>query len=170
MSLALALLVTAPMRTVSLLAILVIVLALCGCVALPVLAPAAASAGGDLVKAGTVRTFGGATYRTFSVPLSELYHATRKTLDGLGFGPPEEESVEERVTLHAQAIDRTVRIDLQPITGAMTQMRVFVRKETLGKDLATASELIAQTELVLASAGDQRQRPTKLSERRAPAR
>ena len=60
------------------------------------------------------------------------------------------------MTLHAKGVDRTVRIDLQPIAGAMTQMRVFVRKNTLGKDLATASELVAQTELALTSQGDAR--------------
>ena len=158
------------MRTFSLLAILAVGFALPGCVALPVIAPAAVSAGGDLVKAGTVRTFGGATQRTFSVSLSELYAATRKTLDRLGFGPPEEESVEERVTLNARAIDRTVRIDLQPITGELTQMRVFVRKGTMGKDLATASELVAQTELVLAPSGGERPAQSKISGRRAPAR
>lgn len=59
--------------------------------------------------------------------------------------------------LRLSAIDRTVRIDLQPITGAMTQMRVMVRNGTLGKDLATASELVAQTELVLEPPADQRQ-------------
>ena len=144
-------------------------LALSGCVALPALAPAAVSAGGDLVKAGTVY-MGGATYRTFSVPLSELYRATRKTLDGLGFEPPEEESVEERVTLRARGVDRTVRIDLQPITGSMTQMRVFVRKATFSKDLATASEVVAQTEQVLAPPADPRQTRRKVSDRRAPAR
>jgi hypothetical protein len=153
------------MRILDLFAVLTPVLALSGCVALPVIAPAAFSAGGDLVKAGTVR-MGGATYRTFSLPLSDVYRATRKTLDGLGFEPPVEESKEERVTLRAHALGRTVRIDLQPITGGMTQMRVFVRTETLGKDLATASELVAQTELVLEPPADQRQSQRKISDRR----
>jgi hypothetical protein len=154
------------MRVLGILAVLAVAFALAGCVAVPALAPAALSAGGDLVKVGTVHV-GGATYRTFGVPLSELYHATRKTLDGLGFAPPEEESKEERVTLYARAIDRTVRIDLQPITGAMTQMRVFVRKETLGKDLATASELVAQTELRLAPQIEPSQTGRKLSARKS---
>jgi hypothetical protein len=153
------------MRTLCGLALLLVVLAVPGCVALPALAPAAVNAGGDLVKAGTVR-MGGATYRTFSVPLAELYRATRTTLEGLGFATPEEEMVEERVTLRARGVDRTVRIDLQPITGSLTQMRVFVRKETLGKDPATAMELVEQTGLVL----DQRLTRGKVSQRRTPAR
>ena len=70
---------------------------LTGCVAAPMLAPAAFSAGGDLVKAGTVR-LGGATYRTFSLPLAEVHQATRKTLDGLGFAPPDEGQAQRRVS------------------------------------------------------------------------
>lgn len=153
------------MRKLGLVATLGIVLASSGCVAAPVLAPAAFSAGGDLVKAGTVR-LGGATYRTFSLPLGDVHQATRKTLDGLGFPPPEEKTDEKRVILYAQGLDRTVRIDLLPITSGMTQMRVFVRKNTLGKDLATASELVAQTELRLAPAED-RLAHRRVSERRS---
>jgi hypothetical protein len=136
-----------------------------GCIAAPALAPAALSAGGDLVKAGTVR-LGGATFRTFSRPLADVYQATRKTLDGLGFPAPEEKMVEERVVLYVQGVDRTVRIDLQPVTGSMTQMRVLVRKNTFAKDLATASEVVAQTELRLAPA-DERQVQRRLGERRS---
>lgn len=128
-------------------------LGLSGCVALPLLAPAAMSTGGDLVKEGTVRTMGGATFRTFEASLSEVYTSTRKTLDRLGFGPPEEASVDERVTLHARGIDRYIRIDLIPITGELTQMRVFVRKESLGKDVATASALVTSVEQTLSERG-----------------
>jgi uncharacterized protein DUF3568 len=158
------------MQTFSLIVVLAASVALSGCVALPVLAPAAASAGGDLVKAGTVRTFGGATQRTFSVPLSVLYAATRQTLDQLGFAPPEEKSVDERVTLYAYAIDRAVRIDLMPVTGEMTQMRVFVRKDNFGKDVATASELVTQTEQTLNPPPAERAAQHRLRERRATAR
>jgi Protein of unknown function (DUF3568) len=147
------------MRTLGLVAVLAVVLVSSGCVAAPALVPAAFSAGGDLVKAGTVR-IGGATFRTFSLPLAEVYQATRKTLDSLGFASPDEEKDEERVILRAHAVDRTVRIDLQPITPVMTQMRVFVRKNTLTKDLATASELVAQTERTLAGAEDRQTRRT----------
>ena len=136
-----------------------------GCVAAPFLAPAAMNAGGDLVKAGTVR-LGGATFRTFSLPLTEVRQAARKTLESLGFPEPEEKTAEDRVVLYAYSADRTVRIDLQPITPAMTQMRVFVRKKTLAKDLATASELLAQTELRLAPVLE-RQAHRRLSDQRS---
>jgi hypothetical protein len=153
------------MRRLSLVLALGIAFLLTGCVAAPLLAPAAFNAGGDLVKAGTVR-LGGATYRTFSLPLAEVHQATLKTLDGLGFAPPEEKTVEERMILYAHGVDRTVRIDLQPITPAMTQMRVFVRKKSLAKDLATASELVAQTELRLPPV-DEPQAQRRVSARRS---
>jgi hypothetical protein len=121
----------------------------CAAIALPAIAPAAVNAGGSLAKAGTAHTFGGATYRTFSAPLDEVYDATRQTLARLGFSPAEEEGTRAHVTLRTLATDRKVRIDLQPLTPGMTQMRVFVRTEMLGKDVATASELVAQTELLL---------------------
>jgi len=153
------------MRRFGLVVALALALPSSGCIAAPVLAPAAFSAGGDLVKAGTVR-LGGATFRTFSLPLAEVHQATRKTLDGLGFPEPEENIVEERVILYAHGVDRTVRIDLQPITPSMTQMRVLVRKKMLAKDLATASELVAQTELRLAPA-EERQAQRRVSARRS---
>ena len=122
--------------------------ALSGCAALPALAPAALNGAGDLVKAGTVR-MGNATVRTFSLPLADVYDVTRRTMNGLGFAELQEEMVEERVILRGQAVDRTIRIDLQPITGAMTQMRVAVRKKTLSHDLATASELVERIDQAL---------------------
>jgi hypothetical protein len=143
------------MRVQGFVAAAVVTFASSGCIAAPALLPAAFTAGGDLVKAGTVR-LGGATFRTFSVALADLHQATRKTLDDLGFPKPDEEMVEERVIIRAQGVGRSVRIDLQPITGSMTQMRVFVRKETLGKDLATATELVAQTEQALGSQAEAR--------------
>jgi hypothetical protein len=153
------------MRRLSLVTALAAILASPGCVAAPMLVPAAFSAGGDLVKAGTVR-LGGATFRTFSLPLAEVQQATRKTLESLGFPEPEVKTDEERVVLYAHGTDRTVRVDLQPITASMTQMRVFVRKKTFVKDLATASELVAQTELRLAPALE-RQAHRRISDRRS---
>lgn len=165
---ALALLASDAMNTFSVIAVLLVTVPLSGCAALPVL-PAAVSAGSNIVKAGTAHV-GGTTYRTFSVPLSPLQQATLKTLDSLGFAPPEEETTDDRVTLRARAVDRNVRIDLQPITPEMTQMKVVVRKEMLSQDLATASELVAQTELMLAPQLEQRAAQRKANGRRAGTR
>jgi hypothetical protein len=151
------------MRTPVIAALLAIALVSAGCIAAPALAPAAVSAGGDLVKAGAVR-LGGSTFRTFSLPLAEVRAAVKTTLESLGFPPASEQTGEERIVLHAESADRTVRIDLQPITPVMTQVRVSVRKATFSQDPATASELIARIEQKLAPA-EARQARRKVSER-----
>lgn len=121
----------------------------CATLAIPTVGSAAVGASGDALKAGASYTFGGWTYRTFSAPLVGVYGAARQTLARLDFPPPEEEIAEERVSLVTSAIDRTVQIDLRPITPAMTQLRVRVRMAHLGKDPSTSSELVAQTEATL---------------------
>jgi hypothetical protein len=158
-----ALLYPDAMRNLGLVVTLAVAMLSAGCIAAPALAPAALSAGGDLVKAGAVR-LGGSTFRTFSLPLAEVRPAVKSTLEVLGFPAPSEEAGEERTVLHAEGVDRTVRIDLQPITPVMTQVRVSVRKSTLGQDPATASELIARIEQKLAPA-EARQARRKVSER-----
>ena len=137
------------MRAGLLPAVLLAALAAGGCVAaaIPAVAPAIGAGGNAANSAGV---FGGATSRTFAVRLPELYRATRQTLTRLGFGDPDEEFVQERVRLEVLGIDRAVRIELRPITEALTQMRVSVRTGMLGKDAATAAELVAQTEMMLA--------------------
>jgi hypothetical protein len=124
-----------------------------GCVALaaPAMGPAL-SAGGDVLRAGAAHTLGGASYRTFGAPLVEVYGAVHRTLARLEFSPPDEEIREEDVRLSTVGIRRSVRIELHPITPALTQMRVFVRGARLGKDPATASEIVAQIERTLAGA------------------
>lgn len=162
MSMAPPLLTFEPMRKIVIASALAIGLSvLSGCAALPALAPAALHAGGDLVKAGTVR-MGNATVRTFSLPLADVHEGTRRTLNGLGFPEPQEEMVEERVTLRVSALDRTIRVDLRPITGAMTQMRVSVRKKTLSHDIATASELVERIDQALEPLAQQALRPVAL--------
>ena len=119
--------------------------ALHGCVglAVPVLGSAAASgSAGALVRAGANSVKGGAVYRTFDASLHEVHTAALSTLVRLQLPTPEEQVDHERVTLHTQAIERQVRIDLQPITPALTQIRVTAVIGLLQDDLATATTLV----------------------------
>jgi len=60
---------------------------------------------------------------------------------------PTHESFESgEVTIHAAAIDRKLTIKLDPITPALTRMKLNVRQHGIGKDRATASEIIGQVE------------------------
>jgi hypothetical protein len=115
----------------------------CAVMAVPAVGSALSGGVGGAVRAG-VSTMGGVTARTFSVPLPELYAGVRATLSRLEFAPPDEEVDQERITFRVEGIDRTVRIDLHPITPAITQMRVTVRKNAFTRDTATATELVAQ--------------------------
>ncbi len=121
----------------------------CALLAVPVMGSAMSVGAEGLAKAGMAKTMGGSTYRTFSAPLTEVYDAARTTLKRLDWSLSEDEIEAERVRVRAVAIDRNVKIDLQPITPAMTQMKVTVGKEPFGKDEMTASELMAQTEEML---------------------
>ena len=119
--------------------------ALHGCVglAVPVLGSAAASgSAGALVRAGANSVKGGAVYRTFDASLHEVHTAALSTLVRLQLPTPEEQVDHERVTLHTQAIERQVRIDLQPITPALTQIRVAAVIGPFQDDTATASTLV----------------------------
>ena len=118
-----------------------------GCVALPAIGAAAASGGASsVVKAGTDYTLGGATARTFSAPLNEVHDVTLGTLQRLGVKVTEEEKTPDGVAvLRGEAIDRTVRVTLEPVTSAMTRVTVGVRAG-MGRDRATAAELLVQTE------------------------
>jgi hypothetical protein len=55
---------------------------------------------------------------------------------------PDEQVQHERVILSANAIERHVRVDLQPITPSLTQVSVTVSINFWQKDSATAATLL----------------------------
>ena len=134
-------------------ALLVIVaLGLSGCVALaPAALSSAALSGGasSLAKAGTEFTMSGGAARTFSSPLKDVYEAVHETFQRLEITVTEESFDGGEVEIHGVAIDRTFAVKLEPITPTLTQMKLTVRAHAIGKDRATAAELISQTEQVL---------------------
>lgn len=132
--------------------VLAAALATSGCAALvlPVVGAAAVSAGaGGAVKAGTEYTMGGTAYRTFTVPVDQVHDVALVTLKRLGIKVHEEERHERgAATIRGRAYDRGVELTLEPVTPSMTQIQLAVRRG-LGKDRATASEIIAQMERAL---------------------
>ena len=121
-------------------------IALPGCaavVAVPAIGSAAASGGASaLVRAGSTAVQGGTVYRTFDASLTSVHDAVETTLARLEFPAPDEEVHQERVILSANAIDRHVRVDLQPITPTLTQVSITVSINFWQKDAATAATLI----------------------------
>jgi hypothetical protein len=115
----------------------------CAALAVPVIGSAAASgSAGALVRAGAASVKNGAVYRTFDASLREVHSAVLGTLARLEIPTPEEQVDRERVTLRTRAIERKVRIDLQPITPALTQVRVIAAIDVLQDDTATATTLV----------------------------
>ena len=133
---------TAPILPV----LLATAIALPGCaavVAVPAIGSAAASGGASaLVRAGSTAVQGGTVYRTFDASLTSVHDAVETTLARLEFPAPDEEVHQERVILSANAIDRHVRVDLQPITPTLTQVSITVSINFWQKDAATAATLI----------------------------
>src|SRR5262249_24891413 len=110
--------------------------------AIPAVGSGAASGAGALVRAGTTAVQGGTVYRTFDAPLTSVYSAVEATLARLEFPAPDEQAHQERVILSANAIERHVRVELQPITRTLTQVSVTVSINFWQKDSATAATLI----------------------------
>ena len=126
--------------------LLLTTIALPGCVAavaVPALGSAAASGGaGAVVRAGVTSMQGGTVYRTFDAPLANLHAAVETTLARLEFPVPEEKVHQEHITLRTNAIERRIRVDLQPITPTLTQVSVTVAINSWQKDPATAATLV----------------------------
>jgi hypothetical protein len=141
--------------------LLMIAIALPGCaaaIAVPAIGSAAASGGADaLVRAGTTAVQGGTVYRTFDASLMSVHGAVESTLAHLDLTNPDEQVDHERVILSGDGIKRHVRVDLQPITPALTQVSVTVSMSFWRKDSATAATVV---DLVAETLGP---RPTALS-------
>jgi hypothetical protein len=102
---------------------------------------------GAVVRAGTEITRGGVVYRTFSLPLAELRTAVGDTLARMELAVVHDEVDEDgdrRIV--AWARKREVEIALQPVTRAVTRLRLVVTEGRFRRDRATATEIVAQTE------------------------
>ncbi len=121
----------------------------CAAIAIPPAAVGAAAVSGSaggLVRAGTEYTMAGAAYRTFSSPVKDVYEAVRETFQKLEITPTNESFDGADVTIHGAAIDRKFTVKLDPITPALTRMKLVVSQHGIGKDRATAGEIISQVE------------------------
>jgi hypothetical protein len=111
---------------------------------------AALSAGaGEVLRAGTEYTLTGRALRTFTASVDSLHEATRTALNHMAFTVEREEAMNPGRRIVASAIDRTIEIELQPLSPAATRVELSVSHGVLGRDRATASEIITQIEFAL---------------------
>jgi hypothetical protein len=97
-------------------------------------------------------TLNGITYRTFTAPLPRVKTATVGALNKMGIKVTTTGKQANSEVLNATANDRSIEIELEPISSGTTRMRVIARSGGLFYDSATASEIILQTERLLGNA------------------
>ena len=147
-----------------------VMIGLSGCAAVGVAAIGASmlsSGAGAAVRAGTEYTRGGTLYRTFSMPSNELREVVSQTFARMELETVEDEldGVDRHITAWARG--RVIVLTLQPLTRTVTRARLSVSAGRLGKDRATASEIIEQLEQT-AEAGSLASVRTSFSRRRVP--
>jgi len=105
------------------------------------------------VGAGTATsyTLNGYAYRTFAIPLPKVERATLLALRNMGIKFEEREAIEQGALIRATGEQRTIKIRLERVTSKTTRVRTVVRINNVLMDRATATEIIIQTEELLAS-------------------
>lgn len=98
----------------------------------------------------TSYTLNGYAYRTFAAPLPAVERASKQALRNMGIQIDGRETTEQGAMLLGTANERSVKVRLERVTTRTTRVRTVVRINTILMDRATATEIIIQTEEVLA--------------------
>ena len=117
------------MRSAATLLLVLMLLTLSGCAAIPLAALGASAFGGGAkaaVQAGAEYTSGGVVYRTFSLPLDELRLAVGDTLARMEIAVWRDELVDDERRIMARARDRELQLRLEPVTRTVTRLRIVV--------------------------------------------
>lgn len=114
--------------------------------------PAAITAAGLGGSAAMSHTLNGITYRTFTEPSPRVKTATFAALTRMGIKVVSTGKFENTRTdlVKATANDREIEIRLEPLSDNATRMRVTAKNGSIFYDSATSTEIILQTERVLA--------------------
>lgn len=124
-----------------LVAILIGMTSLTGCV------PLALTAAGVGMATGVSHTLGGIVYKTFTASQAHVKRATLTALNRMQIKVVEIKRKNGSEFIFAKAGDREVEIELEALTPSTTRMQVTAKKDAgLLRDSATATEIIIQTE------------------------
>jgi hypothetical protein len=129
-------------------------LSVSGCAALGItggaVAVAAVGAGAtEVLRVGTEYSLTGTALRTFTASVETLQEATRSTLNRMAFTVEAEEDMSPGRRIVATGIGRTIEIELEPLSPAVTRVELAVKRSFFRRDRATASEIITQLELAI---------------------
>lgn len=114
--------------------------------------PLSLTAAGLGGSAAVAHTLNGITYRTFTLPAATVKVASIDALNRMGMKIVKMEKGEKGAeVVRASATDRDIEITLEPLSPKATRMKVVARNGGIFFDAATASEIIMQTERLLAA-------------------
>jgi hypothetical protein len=113
-------------------------------------APLTLTAVGVGSAAGVQHTLNGIAYRTFTTPLPQVRSAAVASLNRMGIKVDSRDKSAEGEIIKARASGREIEIELEALTPNTTRMRTTVRNG-LFMDAATSTEIILQTERILAN-------------------
>lgn len=104
--------------------------------------------------AGTALRYGmdGVAYRTFTAPAPAVRLASLAALERMGITIDSTGRFEGGELIYARSDNRTIEIEVEPISPRATRLRVAAKNGGLFYDNATASEIVAQTQRLLESA------------------
>jgi len=115
-------------------------------------ATAAAGIGGS---AALDHTLSGTTYRTFTAPTEKVKVATVNALNRMKIKVVSEDKQDRSnvITFTAKTSERNIEIQLEPISDNATRMKVIAKRSAFTYDIATAEEIITQTNKSLGRGG-----------------
>jgi hypothetical protein len=111
--------------------------------------PLAVALAGAGTSSAIGQTMNGTVYRTFTAPPAEVKAAALDTLSLMGFRVDSFATFDNGEIIRGSAINRTVEVELEPISSRATRMRVATKNGSLFYDGATATEIVIQTEKAL---------------------
>jgi Protein of unknown function (DUF3568) len=94
----------------------------------------------------------GVTSRTFTAPALEVKHASLAALEHMGIAFESSDRFEYGELIYARAENRAIEIEIEPISKRATRVRIAAKNGGFFYDDATAREIVAQTERLLAPA------------------
>ena len=121
--------------------LLISVTSLSGCL------PAITTAAGLGGSAAITHTMNGITYRTFTAPPAKVRVATIRALERMQIKLVSE-TMQDKSNIRlvvAKTSERTIEIQIEPISTNTTRMRVTAKSSTFSYDSATSEEIIQQT-------------------------
>lgn len=111
--------------------------------------PLAISMLGGGASTAVGHSLNGAAYRTFTAPLPEVKKAALDALERMGIAPGSFGRFEGGELITAHAGNRSIELELEPISARATRLRVVTKNGGFFNDTATATEIVVQTERFL---------------------